>query len=132
MSKVALIISITALNTTIAGLQEKLAKSGEKLAALNVQLADFDKLDAVDVGSVVEFKIGRADTRRVVAGLVKAVKVEEDGSKKLKVEYTPTGDEFDNTFAVIKTSEIVGFGASEEVEAPLETPEFDAQSSDQE
>lgn len=130
MSKVALIASIAALTTTITGLQEKLVKNGEKLGALNVQLADFDKLDAVDVGSEVEFKIGRADTRRVVLGVVKAVKVEEDGTKKLKVEYTPTGDEFDNTFAVIKTSEIVGFGG--DVEAPAETPEFDSQESNDE
>ncbi|QHJ82057.1 MAG: hypothetical protein [Bacteriophage sp.] len=132
MSKAALIASIDTTTTLIANLSEKLEKAGVKLVELNTQLADFDKLDAVDVGSVVEFKIGRADTRRVVLGIVKAVKVEEDGSKKLKVEYTPTGDEFDNTFAVIKTSEIVGFGPSEEVEAPAETPEFDAQSSDQE
>ena len=130
MSKVILIASIAALTASITTLNEKLEKAGVKLVELNTQLADFDKLDAVDVGSVVEFKIGRADTRRVVAGTVKAVKLEEDGTKKLKVEYTPTGDEFDNTFAVIKTSEIVGFGPSEEVEAPAETPEFDSQESD--
>lgn len=131
MSKVALITAIESTSALIVTLSEKLAKANDKLLEQNTQLADYDKLEAVDVGSVVEFKIGRADTRRVVSGLVKAVKVEEDGSKKLKVEYTPTGDEFDNTFAVIKTSEIVGFG-SDEVEAPAETPEFDAQSSDQE
>lgn len=131
MSKVALIASIESTTALIASLLEKSEKANLKLVELNTQLADFDKLEAVDVGSVVEFKIGRADTRRVVSGLVKAVKVEEDGSKKLKVEYTPTGDEFDNTFAVIKTSEIVGFGSDSE-EAPVETPEFDAQSSDQE
>lgn len=131
MSKVALIAAIESTSALIVTLSGKLEKANDKLVEQNTQLADYDKLEAVDVGSVVEFKIGRAETRRVVSGLVKAVKVEEDGSKKLKVEYTPTGDEFDNTFAVIKTSEIVGFG-SDEVEAPAETPEFDAQSSDQE
>lgn len=131
MSKVALIAAIESTSALIASLSEKLEKANVKLVEQNTQLADYDKLEAVDVGSTVEFKIGRAETRRVVSGLVKAVKVEEDGSKKLKVEYTPTGDEFDNTFAVIKTSEIVGFG-SDDVEAPAETPEFDAQSSDQE
>lgn len=126
MSKVALIASIETTTAALAAALEKHGKLVIKLDELNAQLADYDKLEAVDVGSVVEFKIGRAETRRVVSGVVKAVKVEEDGSKKLKVEYTPTGDEFDNTFAVIKTSEIVGFG-DEAVEAPAPTPEFDAE-----
>lgn len=93
-TKLALIASIATLATRIAADTAKHAK-------LTTQLEQFDLLDAVTVNTQVEFKIGRAETRRAVVGTVKAVKSEEDGSKKYKVEYTPTGDEFDNTFAVI-------------------------------
>lgn len=89
------------LIASIATLATRIAADTEKHAKLTGQLEQFDLLDAVTEGSQVEFKIGRAETRRAVVGTVKAVKVEEDGSKKYKVEYTPTGDVFDNTFAVI-------------------------------
>ncbi|QQO90778.1 hypothetical protein [Pseudomonas phage Misse] len=91
----------TALIASIATIATRIAADTEKHAKLTVQLEQFDLLDAVTVNSQIEFKIGRAETRRAVVGTVKAVKVEEDGSKKYKVEYTPTGDEFDNTFAVV-------------------------------
>lgn len=94
MSKAILIAAIAATATRIAADTEKHEK-------LTKQLEQFDLLDQVTTGSQVEFKIGRAETRRAVVGTVKAVKVDEDGSKKYKVEYTPTGDEFDNTFSVI-------------------------------
>ena len=90
-----------ALVASIATLAARITADTEKHAKLTVQLEQFDLLDGVNVGSQVEFKIGRAETRRAVIGTVKAVKVEEDGSKKYKIEYTPIGDEFDNTFAVI-------------------------------
>lgn len=130
MSKTTLIASIATTAALIDSLTEKLGKAELKLVEQNVQLEQYDALEAVDVGSTVTFKIGRAETRRTVEGLVKAVKVEEDGSKKLKVEYTPTGDAFDNTFAVIKTSEIVEVVTDEG--APAETPEFDAAAPDAE
>lgn len=93
-AKIALIAAIAVLATRI---EADTTKHGK----LTNQLEQFDLLDAVTVGSQVEFKIGRAETRRAVVGTVRLVKTEEDGSKKYKVEYTPTGDEFDNTFAVI-------------------------------
>lgn len=96
----------TALIASIATLATRIAADTEKHAKLTVQLEQFDLLDGVTVNSEVEFKIGRAETRRAVVGKVKAVKTEEDGSKKYKVEYTPTGDEFDNTFAVITQGQI--------------------------
>lgn len=89
------------LIANIATLAARIAADTEKHGKLTVQLEQFDLLDSVTVNSQIEFKIGRAETRRAVVGTVKAVKVEEDGSKKYKVEYTPTGDEFDNTFAVV-------------------------------
>lgn len=90
-----------ALIASIATIANRIAADTEKHAKLTVQLEQFDLLDQVTVNSQIEFKIGRAETRRAVVGTVKAVKVEEDGSKKYKVEYTPTGDAFDNTFAVV-------------------------------
>lgn len=94
----------TALIASIAVLATRIAADTEKHDKLTSQLEQFDLLDAVTVNSQIEFKIGRAETRRPVVGTVKAVKVEEDGSKKYKVEYTPTGDAFDNTFAVVTSN----------------------------
>lgn len=90
----------------ITTLETRIAADTTKLDALRIQLEQADLLDAVTVGTVISFKIGRAETRRNVDGTVKAVKTEEDGSRKFKVEYTPTGDEFDNTFAVVLQSQI--------------------------
>uniref|UniRef100_A0AAU6W1F4 Uncharacterized protein n=1 Tax=Pseudomonas phage Drael01 TaxID=3138533 RepID=A0AAU6W1F4_9VIRU len=103
----------TALIATIATLAARIAADTVKHEAATKQLEQFDLLDAVTTDSQVEFKIGRAETRRSVVGVVRAVKVEEDGSKKFKVEYTPTGDSFDNTFAVISLSQVERVHADE-------------------
>lgn len=104
------------LIASIATLATRIAADTEKHAKLELQLEQYDLLDAVTVNSQVEFKVGR-DTattqRKAVVGTVRAVKVEEDGSKKYKVEYTPTGDEFDNTFAVIGQGQIERVHADE-------------------
>lgn len=97
-------MSKTILIASIATLTARIAVDTAKLASQQSQLEQFDLLEAVTVNSQIEFKIGRAETRRAVVGTVRAVKVEEDGSKKYKVEYTPTGDEFDNTFAVVPSN----------------------------
>lgn len=106
----------SALIATLATLATRIAADTEKHAKLTVQLEQFDLLDAVAVGSQIEFKIGRAETRRGVVGIVRAVKVEEDGSKKFKVEYNPNDTGvvldalvevgFDGAFSVITTSQI--------------------------
>lgn len=101
------------LIAAIATLALRIAADTEKHIKLAAQLEQFDLLDAVKSDSQIEFKIGRAETRRLVVGTVKAVKVEEDGSKKYKVEYTPTGDVFDNTFAVVLQSQIERVHADE-------------------
>lgn len=103
----------TTLIAAIATLATRIAADTEKHAKLTSQLEQFDLLDAVTVNSQIEFKIGRADTRRSVVGTVELVKAEEDGSKKYKVKYTPTGDEFDNTFAVVTQSQIERVHADE-------------------
>ena len=103
----------TALLATIATLATRIAADTAKHEAAVKQLEQFDLLDAVTIESQVVFKIGRAETRRSVTGTVRAVKVEEDGSKKFKVEYTPTGDSFDNTFAVITLAQIESVYADE-------------------
>lgn len=108
--KIALIASIATLSALIVASQEK-------LDAANIQLAQFDAIAAVDVGATVTFLIGRADTRREVRGLVKAVREEasvtlEDGSvvegkRTFKVEYTETGDAFDAVVSAIAESQII-------------------------
>lgn len=108
------------LAATIATLTARIAADTAKLATAETQLEQFDLLDAVTVGSQIEFKIGRDTTRRAVVGQVRAVKVEEDGSKKFKVEYslnTEDGsydaDGFENTFGVVATAAITRVHADE-------------------
>lgn len=137
--KIALIASVSALNIRIAA-------DTTKLAALTKQVEAFDLIEGIDVGTSVSFLIGRAETRQEVVGRVTAVKagevtvneetgVETVGARKFKVEYTATGDAFDATFAVITESQVIAVGIDgadavveeEEVVAPAETPEFDAE-----
>lgn len=94
-------MSKTNLEAQIKTLHTRIANDTEKLAQVTQQLEQYDLLEGVTTGTTVEFKIGRADTRRSVLGVVKAVKEEPEGVKKYKVEYTPTGDAFDNTFTVL-------------------------------
>lgn len=94
------------LIASIATIAARIANDTEKHGKLTAQLEQFDLLEAVTVGTQVEFKVGRAETRRDVIGTVKAVKVLEDGTKRLKVEYSTTGDEFDIDFAVIGVNQI--------------------------
>jgi hypothetical protein len=89
------------LEAQIKTLQTRIVNDTEKLKQVEQQLEQYDLLEGVTVGTTIEFKIGRADTRRAVLGVVKAVKEEPEGVKKYKVEYTPTGEAFDNTFVVL-------------------------------
>lgn len=115
MSKVQLEAQIKTLHTRIAN-------DTEKLAQVTQQLEQYDLLEAVADGWTIEFKIGRADTRRTVEGVVKAVKEEPEGVKKYKVEYSPTGDAFDNTFTVLMSyniDRVVKNAEGEEVGTPV-------------
>jgi hypothetical protein len=94
------------LEAQIKTLHTRIANDTAKLEQVEGQLAQYDLLSAIGVGSKIEFKIGRAETRRAVEGTVKAIKEDPEGVFKYKVEYTPTGDEFDNTFAVVLQSQI--------------------------
>lgn len=116
MSKQALITKAEALTARIAADTEALAK-------LQAQVAQFDLIAAVDVGSVIQFKVGRADTRALVNGTVVAAKSEEDGTRRFKAEYIPVGGtDFDKTFAVVAESQIEGvvLPEAEEAEAVAE------------
>lgn len=125
-----------ALIATIATLTARIEADTLKLAATQSQVDQFDLIEGIDVGSKVSFLIGRAETRKEVVGVVTAAKSEVTGegeaavtSRKFKVEYTPTGDAFDSTFAVIGESQVLSVVVAEEdevVEAPAVTPEFDA------
>lgn len=137
--KIALIAIVSALTLRIAA-------DTAKLAQTNKQVEAFDLIEGIAVGTSVSFLIGRAETRQEVVGRVTAVKagevtvneetlVETTGPRKFKVEYTATGDAFDATFAVITESQVIAVGIDgadavvevEEVVAPAETPEFDAE-----
>lgn len=106
-----------ALNTTILSLIALIAASQEKLATAQAQLEQLDAIANVDVCSQVVFLTGRAETRREVTGVVKAVRQEEattqadgtvlEGKRSFKVEYTETGDAFDAVVVAIAESQIL-------------------------
>lgn len=54
-------------------------------------------------GTQVEVRIGRADTARLVLGVIAGVKEEEDGARKFKVQY---GSGFDADVVVVTGAQI--------------------------
>lgn len=113
------------LSALIATLTARIAADTAKLNEVTVQLEQFDAIAAVGVDSVVLFKVGRAETRRQVQGVVLAVKTEtvaakhdEEGNqtaeaydvRSFKVQY---GEDFDAQLAVITESQIEGVVAAE-------------------
>src|SRR5574337_217984 len=67
----------------VARIQKDTEAANEVAAELNGLAA----LAAVSVGSNVLVTLGRAETTRVVEGVVVGVKEEEDGAKLFKVQY---------------------------------------------
>lgn len=120
--KATLITAIAAIATTIEGLNEKIAKQVEKRLGLEAELANFDAIDGIAAGSVVYIAVGRADTRREVEAVVRALKDKEgaEGVKVLKVEYTSaftpgfegriafTPGAFSNEFSVVDSTSVLG------------------------
>jgi hypothetical protein len=81
--------------------------------AYNVLKAEYEMIDALDnvsVGTQVVIKQGRADTAREVIGTVIAVKHEDDGSAKYKVQY---GEGFDADIAVVTAAGIIRIATTE-------------------
>lgn len=91
-------------------LQQSIVADTEKFNTLKAEYDVIEALNSVAVGTAVSIKIGRAETTRVVDGVVIAVKIEEDGSAKYKVQY---GEGFDADIAVVNASGFVSVMPSE-------------------
>ena len=91
-------------------LQQSIVADTEKFNILKAEYDVIEALNSVAVGTAVSIKIGRAETTRVVDGVVIAVKIEEDGSAKYKVQY---GEGFDADIAVVNASGFVSVMPSE-------------------
>lgn len=85
-------------------LQKRIAADTERFNELRNEYDMIDKLDNVSVGTAVIIKQGRAETTREVQGVVIAVKHDDDGTAKYKVQY---GEGFDADIAVVHAAGIL-------------------------
>lgn len=95
----------------IEALQLRIENDTAKLEELIAERDNAERLSGVGAGTHVSIKLGRKfkdkDTTRIVAGVVVAVKEDDDGDKLLKVQ---VGDGFDAEYVV------VGLGAVQSVQ----------------
>lgn len=102
------------IEAQIVTLKTRIAADTIKLAELEKQLGSAALLDAVAAGFTVSFKVGRAETRREVSGLVTGRGLVKDVDS-VRVE---VGEGFDKELFTIKVSDLLS--VSEPVSAPSE------------
>lgn len=102
------------IEAQIATLKTRIAADTIKLAELEKQLGSAALLDAVAAGFTVSFKVGRAETRREVSGLVTGRGLVKDVDS-VRVE---VGEGFDKELFTIKVSDLLS--VSEPVSQPSE------------
>lgn len=110
---------------------DRLSAAESKAETLQNQVDNLDAIEALGVNSEVLIKVGRGDTRQEVLGIIRAVKpgevtvieataeaegYEVVGDRTFKVEFTRTGDAFDNEYTVLPESQ-VSIPADEEAAA---------------
>ncbi len=116
--KANLIVLLTSAEAAVATLVEKLEAAKAKVVTLQGQIANFDALEALDVGSEVIVVVGRGETKVETIGTIRAVKAgdlipakEEGGEptvgeRLFKVEVSRTGDAFDSEFVTVRESQV--------------------------
>ena len=92
------------LTADIAATEKAIVAAQRRLEKLVQEQSTVGLLDSVVIGSVVTARIGRADTVREVQGTVVASKVEDSGTRKLKLSI---GEGFDAEFVVINDSQVI-------------------------
>ena len=95
------------LEKRIAEAQARIEKDTAFVAEQTAKLDIIDKLDAVTTGWVVDIRVGRAETSRVVKGVVTGVDGEGD-KLRYKVFY---GEGFDAETVVIQQHQILAADA---------------------
>ena len=91
-------------------LAKRITTDTENYNKIKAEYEMIDSLDNISVGTAVTIKQGRAETTREVTGIVIAIKHEDDGSAKYKVQY---GEGFDADIAVVHSSGILAVVPSE-------------------
>ena len=91
-------------------LAKRITADTENYNKIKAEYEIIDSLDNISVGTAVTIKQGRAETTREVTGIVIAIKPEDDGSAKYKVQY---GEGFDADIAVVHSSGILAVVPSE-------------------
>jgi hypothetical protein len=119
--KIQLTNALTLAIAAVAALEVKFAAASEKSSTLQSQVDNLDAIEALVVGDSIKIKVGRGDTRQEVVGTIRAIKAGEVavveateeveayevvGDRTFKVEFTRTGDEFDNEYAVVPESQV--------------------------
>ncbi len=92
------------LEAQIELLTKRIAADTTKLAETTTLLDSIDKLEGIQQGSVVQARIGRAETSKVVLGTITGVKVTESGARQFKLYH---GEGFEADTVVINESNIV-------------------------
>lgn len=91
-------------------LAKRITADTEAYNKLKEEYEMIDAMDNVSVGTQIVIKQGRADTAREIVGTVIAVKHEEDGTAKYKVQY---GEGFDADIAVVTAAGILRIATTE-------------------
>lgn len=95
---------IADLKLDIISLMEKVNKKNEQLDALEMEAANEQAIKDLSEGDGISYVFGRAATRRIRSGVVRAVSVNDKGITMLKVE---TGEGFDSEFNIIDASGVL-------------------------
>ena len=88
----------------IAKLEAKLNAAREKLANIDTEVENEERLAALAEGDAISYAYGRAATRKVRSGVVRAIAKNDKGLVQLKVE---TGEGFESEFNIIDASSVL-------------------------
>lgn len=92
------------LREDIAKLQERIEKRQLQLSTLEQEAENEEAIANLAEGDSVSYVFGRAATRRIRSGVVRAVNTNDKGVVMLKVE---TGEGFDSEFNIIDASGVL-------------------------
>ncbi len=92
------------LREDLVALQEKMDKKAAQLQALVTEAENEEAIANLSEGDTVSYAFGRAATRRIRSGVIRATTTNEKGVVQLKVE---TGEGFDSEFNIIDSSAVL-------------------------
>lgn len=88
----------------IAKAEAKLQKLRDKLANFENEAANEERIAALAEGDAISYGYGRAATRKIRSGIIRAVAKNDKGLVQLKVE---TGEGFESEFNIIDSGAVL-------------------------